>query len=102
MESTEQAFLLNKVIEKNRHFENLLANDDFLKWKDETVAPYLESILAAIKAVDRTQDGWEKRVCEAVIAYQEGTKMYERLFVLAAKNAELSRNSLTALSEARG
>jgi hypothetical protein len=99
MENTEQAFLLNKVIEKNRTFENLLANDDFLKWKDETVAPYLESIMGAIKSVDRSQPDWERKVCDAVIAYQEGKKMYDRLFTLAAKNAELARNQL---SEARG
>jgi hypothetical protein len=102
MEQNQQAFLLNKIIGKNQAFENLLSNEDFLKWKDETVAPYLESIIVEIKGADRTQPDWKEKVCEAVIAYQEGKKMYDRLFTLAAKNSELARNTLKQLGEARG
>lgn len=100
MEAQEQSLRLNRIIEGNRHFENLLSNPDFLQWRESVVEPYLESVLSSISSADRAQEGWEKRVADALVAYQEGKKLYDYLFTMAAANASYARKQLKELQEA--
>lgn len=95
METEEQLFRLGNIIDRNRHFDNLMANEDFLKWKSENVEPYLQSILDSITSVDRSKEGWEKKVTDAVVAYQEGRKMYETMFLLASRVSQDARKQLS-------
>lgn len=99
MDPEEQKHRLLNIVEAARHYENLLANDDFLKFKAGIVAR-MDSIIDQIKSVDRTQEGWKYRVCDAVIAWQEANLMYTNTFILAQKSAEHARTQLAELSKA--
>ena len=100
MDYIEQQARLQNIIGKNRKFENLLANSDFLEWKNEVIIPRLESIKSAILSVDRTNDNWKEIVCDAVISYQEALLTYETLFGISASAGRQARVALQKLTEA--
>lgn len=102
MDTTEQAARLTNIVEKNRHFENLLSNEDFLKWRDESVEARLEAILDSVKTADRSKPDWRDRVCDAVVAYQEANLTYKILFGMAETAATKAREQMQELSKAQG
>ena len=102
MDIQEQTIRLNNIIAKNQHFENLLANEDFMKWRDESVIPHIESMKDAVMGVDIKREGWREEVAGTIIAYQEVQKIYQNLFTLQAKASEMARKQLVELSKAPG
>jgi hypothetical protein len=102
MEIPEQVARLNNVLQGAKPYEDLLANDAFVHWRDTVVKERLESILQQIKTVDRTQPNWRDLVCDAVIAYQEANLTYIELFKLSQLVGEQARAELKELSEAQG
>jgi len=102
MDTTEQRENLNQALESNRFFENLLSNDDFIQWREKVVNVRLETLRNGAVSVDRTQDGWKERACDAIVAYQEARMTYEALFNLASETIDVAREQLAKLSEAQG
>jgi hypothetical protein len=99
MDTIDQQIGYNKVISDNQFFSNLLGNPDFEKWRNEVVLKRLETMKNAILTVDRTQEGWKERVCDAIVAYQEANVMYVSLFTLVEETIKTAREQLNRLSD---
>lgn len=102
MEHNEQAFRHTTVINRYQHFENLLNNEDFIKWRETDVLPHLEQMRQSILSIDTTVVGWQERATATIIAYQEVLKTYETLFNLKAKASERERKQLAQLGAVQG
>lgn len=94
---TDQELLeLNaRVIEKNRVFEGILSNPDFIEWQKAGPLQAMREISNAIVTIDRSIPDWKEKVAEMVISYQA----VSRVVMGTAIGAEQSRGARSAMKE---
>lgn len=59
-----------RVIERNRPFEAILGNPDFVEWQKAGPIAELKAIQDQIVSIKRTDPDWKEDVAELVISYQ--------------------------------
>lgn len=91
----ERRQLALRVLERNRAFESMEANPDFIEWRQEGPLAELEAIKEGIVSVSRETPDWKERVCSWVIEYQAIDRAMRQ--DLRLKGVEAARKALKEL-----
>jgi hypothetical protein len=83
-------------IEKNRVFEGILTNPDFIAWQEAGPLAEMKLIQHEIVTIDRNDPLWKEKVAEGVIAYQAISRVIMGT-VIKANEARESRKALKEL-----
>jgi hypothetical protein len=97
--NNEQQLRLKRIEAAGLVYENLLANPDFLVWKEEAVQVRLDYLKELVVTVDRSQPNWKEVLADRLVAYQEFRHEFEYMFALKAESSVRARKATKALQE---
>jgi len=84
-----------RIIERNRPFEAILTNPDFIEWQKAGPMAELQAIQNQIVQVDRTNASWKEEIAELVISYQA----IARVLLITAQKSGAAIESKKKLKE---
>lgn len=84
-----------RIIERNRPFEAILTNPDFIEWQKVGPLAELEDIKSKIVTIDRTSSTWKEDIADYVVSYQA----IARVMLITIQKADESRKGKASLKE---
>ena len=85
---------LEQILATSKPFEVLLADKNFLMWKELVVEKQLESLKRAVLEINRSEPQWKELLADRLIAYQTAHLTYEVIFKQITANADNTRSKL--------